>query len=642
MKLIRSLVFPWLVFFIVAVSGIVSIGVKFTHLQAVALKNHEEFLLIGSILCLFANILTLGGVGIWMSESLPESLRYGSGRWILRAIKAVLFAGATWLVGLLPWVPLIWHAVMIPVVFTIVLFVFVWSLIGPILKWSSNLAWSRAFSVVLSAPILAAVPVTALFLGQTIVSAYRASHADMTAVSIAEPQPQSRQISFRGRVLSVVEHDEMRIYGEWPVGSGKNKTIEVELKDLPPAMVSALPKAPTPKEITVKLDPRAIQEVKVQSRPDRLDTADIQVRLESPKATTRAEAFREIYEFSSECSNYSKEIAGAMDPEGDRDVVYWAVKASGCANLRTVIGLPRLADIMMKHADGQVRAAAIERMKDYPLEHVREISYLLVKRLNEKETPEVIDATATIVASLGEDRHRWALKRLRELLDAEPSSLVAAKALIRDFGAADAVAEHVSANLAGPSIARDRAIDMICMLPKTQRAAAEPHVMSIVAAVKTGGAHDAAVRALDCLGRPGIKAVWTELSQPKQLSRAVAARAMAELNVKDVPEAAETIKTCSRDDDPQVRQWCSQSLGRIGASALPDIMKMLTSNNSGLKDAGRNALRHFEDPSAKEQMLQIVRENSGWMANNKSLQVAKAVGHALMELDNVSLSSTAQ
>jgi HEAT repeat protein len=104
--------------------------------------------------------------------------------------------------------------------------------------------------------------------------------------------------------------------------------------------------------------------------------------------------------------------------------------------------------------------------------------------------------------------------------------------------------------------------------------------------------------------------------------------------VKQFPDAIEVADACSRDPNPTVRKWCSQSLGRIGAPALPKILELLESGNKSLKDAGQNALAHFGDPTAKDELQQIMQDNTGWMANNKKLQIARAVGIALLKIDN--------
>jgi hypothetical protein len=655
MKLIRSLVFPWFAFFLLTVAAIVVLGLKFPELYIKILQTTSldslrtldqqtaktfppdlAILALGMVLCLMANLSSLGGVGIWMAESLPDSLRYGSGGWISRAVKATLVAAAFWFVGQLSFIPLIWQGIVIPVVFTTCLFVAVFNLMGPILKWSSNLSARRFFTTVLSLPVLVAVPGTALYLGQMIVFSYKASQADLTIaqteVAIEVIDPELKPIQIKGKVLSIAPN-QLRFQSEWPQGSAKIKTLEVDLQTLSPKLAGALPKKPSEKEITLTLELRAIREAALQAKATP-DPKDIRGRLASSKAETRASALRDLYESPGICDEFSKEVLAALIPTGHSDVVFWGIKAVECANVRTVLGLPRMAQIMLEHKDPKIRAAAIRGLRSFGDDNVRGIAYMLVKRLSEKEPPEVIEATAAVMAALGGEQQRWSGNRLKSLLDDQEASLVAARTLIQDYGQADMVAEYVAQNLGTSGSSRTRAVDMICLLPPAKRSVAEKHVANVIASIQNPEPTDPGIRALNCLGRTGFQAIRDEVTNPQQLEKSVAARALAEADVKQFPEAIEVADSCSRDTNPTVRKWCSQSLGRIGAPALPKILDLLESGNKSLKDAGQNALAHFDDPTAKDELQQVMLNNTGWMANNKKLQIARAVGIALLKIDN--------
>lgn len=632
MKLIRSLVFPWILFFVLAVTGMAVVGVEFPHLQPTLHVVTYALLGLGSLLCIMSNVNSLTGVGLWMAEALPESIRYSSSRWILRAIKASLVAGAFWFVGQLPWIPFIWKAAVIPAVFTITLFVGIWSLMGPILKLASNLPWSRVFSVIFSVPLLASVPFTALIVGEMIVESYRASQPEL-GIAAEKAVAQPEKLTLVGRVLSITS-TEMRVFTQWPPGSEETQTVEIDLTQLSPRLASDLPKSPTENEIQLTVLRRAVREAAVQTHPDQLNEKEVLSRLKSTKPETRAQAFRQIYESPKFCDQFTKEIQAALAPKGAKDVVYWAVKASDCASIRTVIALPRLAQIMLEHPDAQVRAAAIRGFKKYGNENIRQIAYLLVKRISENEPSEVIEATASILAPLGADEQRWSTNRLKSLLDSPNVSAAAAKVLVHNYGRADLVSEYVAQNLGGAEDARERAVHMICLLPKSKRTVAEPKVNDIVAMIKSGDRNDPGLKALDCLGKVGFNAIREEVSKPSQLDRPLAARALAELDVEDAaPEVIEVADACARDENPQVRKWCSQSLGQLGAPALPKILDLLSSNDASLKDAGRTALNYFEDPTAKNELLQIMEDNSGWMANNKKLEIAKSIRTALSKIE---------
>jgi hypothetical protein len=64
------------------------------------------------------------------------------------------------------------------------------------------------------------------------------------------------------------------------------------------------------------------------------------------------------------------------------------------------------------------------------------------------------------------------------------------------------------------------------------------------------------------------------------------------------------------------------------------ILDLLKSSDPGLKGAGQNALQYFDDATAKNELQKIRSDNSGWMANNKKLQIAKAVGLALAKMQD--------
>lgn len=633
MKLIRSLVFPWFLFFVLAVSAMIYIGVKQPHLLAHPKAEETQYALLGlgALLSLLANFRSLGLVGIWMADSIPDSLRYyGSWRWIFRALKAGIVAAAFWFVGQLPLMPLIWQAAVMPTILTITLFVAIWNLLGPILKWSSNLAWNRAFSMFLSLPVLAGVPITALFIGQTVLMAYRASQPElaMAVPTIAAQDKMPERVTVTGQVLSMTD-EIVRLNAEWPIGSGQTKIMEVELNALSSKALSSLPKGQNNKEVTLVLSPTVLKEAELQSAV--VDENDLKKRIKSTKPEIRATAYRDLYENSELCEAFTKSIQTALDPKGHKDVVYWAVRAVECSSVRAVIALPRLAQIMVEHDDAAVKAAAIKALKKYGNENTRQISYLIVKRISDGEPPEVIEAAAAALAPLGADHQKWSTNRLKNLLDDSQASTVAAGSLIKDFGRDDLVGEYVATHLAAEGSARDRAIRMVCLLPKAKRSVAEPHVESIVAAITTADQTDPALRAVDCLGKIGFQAIRDEVTKPNRLSREIAARALAELDA-NTPEVVEVASTCVQDNNDQVRSWCSQSLGQLGAAALPTILDLLESDDSKLKSAGRHALRYFTDPTAKDELRKIMDDNTGWMANNRKLKIAESVGTALIRI----------
>jgi len=566
-NVIRNLILPWVVFFVLAVAAIVVVGSKF-YIQP---KEHPYYFLgvgLGILVCLVLNIRTLNQAGIWIAHSLPSSLRYNSRPWLLRAIAAAAVALIFFLVGQLSWMPLFWNAFVIPIVFSLTLFVGIWSLMGPILTWASKVAFSRVSAFIISLPVFALVPFTAAFLGHTIVKAYLDSRPELVVMHSLSEEPA-------------------------PVAAAPVKVKEDSSKEMVPA------------------------------------------------DSEQAKKFKELAEAGKPCYEETKEIQSALQPKGPEDVVFWAAKSVKCSEMKSVVALPRLVDIMVGHSSSKVRAAAIRAMPRFGYENVRRIAYLLVKRLSEKESPEVIEATAYVLARLSEDERKWATNRLKALLDNPNTSKVSAKVLISEMKRDDLVVEYISDSLSGVAGNRDRAVGMICLLPKAQRIVAEPHIQNVVASIKTGSEGDQAMEALSCLGRPGLQAIRQEVVQPQVLEKPVAARALAGMDVEIAPEETlETADRCVRDDNEQVRKWCSQSLGKIGAPALPKILDLLKSKETTLKDAGRNALNFFDDPNAKSELEKVRADNSGWMANKKKLQIAEAVSTALLKIETESQQKT--
>jgi len=563
MNVLRALILPWLLLFVLIIAGIVADGVNY-HFQYKYPAYIWYTLWVGVAVCFYANFQTLSKAGIWIAHSLPSALKNSPWGWILRAIVVAGIGYGFYLTGQMAWAPVIWHAVVIPGVFAICLFVILRSLMGPILIWCSRVAFSRFSAFLLSIPVFALVPITAIFLGNMIGNAYKASRPDFVMV----PQAASAE-------------------------------------------------APVAAE---------------DAASDVLDE-----KLEIPAKAELAMEFQAAAKSGKPCPEVNKAVQNALLPNGPEDVVYWAIAATKCSEMKSVVGLPKLAKIMTDHSSPQVKAAAIRMMLKFPKDDVKRIGYLIVKRISENESLEVIEAASVVLPKLGEDEAKWTTKRLTGLLDSSKASGIASKVLVHNLKKEDVVAEYVSANLGANSPASHRAISMVCALPKESRKMAEPHIESVVAAIKTGDAKDPAINALECLGEPGYAAIRQEVLTPKRLAKPIAARALAEMDQKS-QEASnptanlETANTCARDSDSEVRSWCTQTLGKIGAPALPQILDLLKSGDKDLRDAGTNALNYFRDPVAKQELVRVRAENSGWMANQKMLQLAKAVDNALLKI----------
>lgn len=559
MNVLRALVLPWLLLFVLIIAAIVVDGVKFAFLNQY--PSYAWYgLWVGIVLCFYANFQTLSKAGIWIAHSLPSAVKKSQWGWLLRAVIIAGVGYGFFMMGQMTWAPVVWHAVVIPAIFALCLFIIIRSLMGPILVWCSRVAFSRFSAFLLSIPVFATVPVTAMFLGNTILTAYKASRPDFVMVpSVAKP----------------------------------DEAAAAETAD---------------------------------------DSGEI--KHEIPAKSELAIEFQEAAKSGKSCVEENKAIQNALLPNGPDDVVYWAIQAIKCTDMKTVVGLPKLAKIMTDHPNATVRAASIRMMLKFQHEEVKRIGYLIVKRISENEPLEVIEAASVVLPKLGEEEAKWTMKRLTGLLDSSKASGMASKVLVKNLKREDLVAEYVSAHLGENSPASRRAISMICSLPKESRKIAEPYIENVVGAIKTGDANDPAIDALECLGNPGFVAIRQEVIEPKRLGKPIAARALAEMDVKNQEPTAnlETAVSCARDKDAEVRKWCSQTLGKIGAPALPQILELLKSSDKDLRDSGTNALNFFKDPVAKAELVKVRAENSGWMANQKKLQLAQAVDKALIKI----------
>lgn len=552
---LRYLVLPWFLLFCTIIVAMIIEGTYF-QLDEVYHQYYLGVLGLGVFLCLSSNLRTLTKAGIWLAHSLPSNLRSRPWWWIFRAILAVVFASAFFEVGKLSWMPLIWQGAVIPVVFTICLFVTIWSLMGPILAFCSRVPFSRFSAFVSSWPIFILVPITAVFVGRTIVTAYNESRPDFAMSQTLLPKGETEEVA----AVAAVDVEIV----------AKSKTA-IELQE---AVASGAP-----------------------------------------------------------CPDKSKLIQNTLTPNGESDSVYWAVRALKCTEMKSVVGLPKLADIMLKHSDPKVRAAAISAMPKFGTTDVKRIGYLLVKRLGEKEPLEVIEAAAGVLIKLGEEEKAWVTKRLTALMDIPRTSALASKILAQKLKREDLVSEFVAKNLTEGSADRKRAISMVCSLSEQGRAIAIPHIDGIVASIQTGDAQDPALKALECLGQPAFESLRKELQTPQKLEKQVAARAFAEGEWKsDDKLVLETASACVHDPIEGVRHWCSQALGKVGAPAVPGILELLMSDDPKLKASATEALTLFNDPEGKKELMKVRATKSGWMASQKDLEVARAIDKALINM----------
>lgn len=551
---LRFLTLPWFVFFCCVIATII---VEKTQIYLASDYDvyYQGAFFLGIVLCLFYNLRTLTKSGIWLADSLPYSVRRSPWASYLKAFLAFFIAGAVYSAGQLSWIPVFWQGFVIPAIFTICLFVIIWSLMGPLLIFCSRLPFSRFSAFVFSWPIFVLVPITAVFLGNSIVKSYQESRPDFAF---------SR-----------------------------------------PSVVA--PKVDT-----------------VESEVGKLET--IQAKHSTAVELQEASASAEL------CSQKSKLVQASLTPDGDADIVFWAIQSVKCAAIKNVIALSKLTDIMMKHRDVSVRAAAIRGLSNFEREGVKRIGYLLVKRMGEDEPPVVIEAAAEVLLKLGEEERAWVSKKMTILLSNPKTSALAAKILVTKLKREDLITEFVTKNLTDESNQKDRAISMICSMTVQNRKLVEPHIELIMSSVKKSDASGAAVRALECLGNSGLESLRQEITNPQKLDKVVATKIFAEANWSDKKGVLETASQCVHDSSKEIRRWCSQALGKVGVSAIPVILELLKSGDSQARNSATYALSFFTDGEAKQELINERTRNSGWMANQKNLELARAIDKALVNL----------
>ncbi len=556
---LRYLILPWFVFFCVIIAMMI---VNSTVYKFPAEVEQYYLALIGGgvFLCLMYNFRTLTKAGIWLAHPLPNSLRNNPWSWFIRAVLAIAFAYGVYEVGNLSWTPIIWQGAVIPVVFMICLFIAIRSVMGPLLVFCSRIAFSRFFAFILSWPVFILVPITAIFLGRTIVNAYQVSRPDF---------------AFKAEA---------------------------------PAEIT--PDATTTKE---GANDEAAETIEATSQ----SALELQEAVASGKS----------------CEDKGKLISKSLSPTEAADTTFWAIKALKCDDMKSVIALHKLSEVMLKHPNPVVRASAITQMTHYGIDKVKPLGYLLVKRISENEPLPVIEAASLVMMKLGDDERAWVSKRLTNLLENPKTSALASKILVSKFKREDLVTEFVTTNLTLESARKDHAISMICSLSKNSRKLAEPHIDVILSSIKTGDTKDPAVKALECLGPIGLASLRKEIETPQKVEKTVAARAFAEAAWSDEKVVLDTASKCVRDTSPNVREWCSQALGKAGAPAIPSIMNLLQSNDADLKRAATHALSFFDDTTARQELLRERAKNSGWMANKRNLEVARAIDQALINMN---------
>jgi HEAT repeat protein len=573
---------PWVVLFTVVIASIVVAGSKY-HIDLRTTKYSIVALIIGILICAYFNFKTITRAGIWISYSVPKNLKPSSWQWLMRVLFAVFVAISFYNIGQISWVPLYWQGFILPIALSLSLLFIITSILSPILIWCANLPFTRFAALMGSSPVLIVLPLSGIFMGDMILRSYEAS--------LPKPLLMKYKVSLDS------------------TDSTDKEKSEKDLKSLHSKNVDARSEA----SLNNLLDPKS----------------------------ERAKRFKVLALSNSSCADEAVSIQSALHERNPDDVVYWATRAVGCANLRPMSAMTKLVDIMLKHGNSEVRASAIRAMSKFKTEIVQNVGYLLVKQINERHPPEIIEAASYVYSRLGGTEYNITMRKLKLLLIHPTLSRPIADIMVRVMNREDLIFEYIVTSLNESSESNERtpikmsAVAMVCSLPKKSLDLLVPHVSSILALVDKGDRNDPAKMALDCMGNSGINAIREEIKTPKILPRVAAARVLSQMDIRNSKEALDTVSSCVYDSDEEMRKICSTSLGKVGVAALPKIIELMSASKDEYKKYGEQALNSLEDPSAKQDLLAIRARNSGWLATQKKLHLVRSIDTTLVRIEGI-------
>jgi hypothetical protein len=571
---------PWIILFTVVITSIIVAGSKY-HIDLEQNKYALYFFILGIVYCMYLNFKSITKAGIWISHSIPKYLKMNSWQWLARVAIAFLVALIFYKFGQISWVPLYWQGFVLPMVLSLVLIVIITNILSPILIWCANFPLTRFTALIGSSAVLILLPLGGVFMGEMILQAYEASL----------PRPfvlENKTVSIDPNVID----------------AKAVKTVLIENKD-------KNNKLNLNKKNNKKADKNSFSEEEI-----------LQVNLQEPKSDL-AKKLKALALRKGPCIEESGAVLSALHERNSDEVVFWAARAVECANLRPVIALTKLVDIMLKHNNPKVKAAAIMAMATFKTETVQNLGYLLVKQISEKQPPVVIEAASYVFSRLGITEYNWTMRRLKGLLTHAKLHRDIADIIVRVMNREDLILDYIVTNLnesKGRNPTKMVAVEMVCSLPKKSLTQLEPQVSKILSLIDSGDNHDPAKMALDCLGAPGIKAIRDEIKNPKILNRLLAARVFSQMDIKNSKEALETVSSCINDRDIEMRKICSTSLGKVGVED---------------KKFGEHALSSLEDPAAKEDLLVIRAKNSGWSTTQKRLSLVRSIDSTLLRIDDI-------
>ena len=510
----------------------------------------------GLILVHFVKLLN--SAGIWMAHSLPSQIKYNKWPWIRTALTALTIALIAILASHLEWMPLIWSGIILPIIYSICLYFFLWGTIAPILSKTSSLQFSRTIAFFLLAPVLALIPLTGLVVSHSLVSSYFQSYPGKFNYS-----------------------------------------------------VDALTDLPEEKPVTAEppKDPAYTQ-------PDY-------------KIADAVKGIRQAVLANQSCEDQKKEVQKLLENSTPEDQLYWAIKGVKCSDISSVVAIPKLVNIMNENPHPIIRSSAIIAIGKLNPVTVKNIAYLIIKKLSSTENMDVIQSAAMVLKKLGGNDESFAASRLVKIITPENAEKIG-HLLMTYFDGSSKVANYVQENIFSTNQkTKHGAIDLICSLKAEDRPTGESAYKAIITDLSSKNRITKTTTAITCLGEPAYKLILSEIENPQIITRNTALEVFHMLPGQFQTTSFDTLKTCVEDMNALTRKLCARGIGQVGSKALPTILDLIKSDDPEKRETGQIALSFVKDESIMEQLKNLRDENSGWFANAQNLRTAESIQIAI-------------
>lgn len=336
------------------------------------------------------------------------------------------------------------------------------------------------------------------------------------------------------------------------------------------------------------------------------------------------------------CLEKKREVTRLLEKTTPNDQLYWAIKGLRCAELPSVIAVPKLITLMNEHPDLTIRTSAILAIGRYSNNVINNVAYLVIKKISASEPPEVVESAALVLKKIGGNTEKLVAQKLKSILNPENSEKVG-HLLITYFQGQDELGQFVAENIqSSHQKNKMSAVSLICKLDESHRPHSNEAIESVVKGLGNKETFAVSLKSLKCLGESANLAIRHQIEQPHLVSRDIALTVFNQLSLDNVntPEVAlETLKSCVNDTDLKVRKLCAKGIGKIGASALPTILDLIKSESPHLKETGQLALSFMKDSSIMEQLKSLRDENSGWLATAQNLKTAESIQIAIARIE---------